>query len=348
MSQPAPHFLLPCQPAVADDFLSSPTAGVIDFARELDGDVLVLGAGGKMGLHLTVMLKRALEAAGKSNRVEAVSRFGRVKGAEGFEDRGIKTLSCDLTDAPQLAGIAPRENVIFMAGAKFGTAGRPELLRLMNVEMPWRVASHFRESRITAFSTGCVYSYAPVTSAGSTETSEVSPVGLYAQSCLGREKAFARAANEFGTRIAIIRLNYSVEFRYGVLVDIAMKALRDEPVDLTMGHFNAIWQRDAVSYSLQAHARAGNPPFILNVTGAGTEQVKDVARRFGEYFGKTPIFTGQEADTAWLSDASKCHRLFGMPETSVEEMTGWIAAWLMAGHPLLGKPTGFEKRDGTF
>ena len=343
-----PTSKLPCSLAEIEEFLSAPTSGVETFCRKADGDFLILGAGGKMGLHLSLMLKRGLDAIGKKSRVTAVSRFSSVNERDAFEERGINTIACDLADPCQLSLLQPCENVIFMAGAKFGTAGRPDLLRLMNVEMPWNVAQHFRESAITAFSTGCVYSYVPVDSGGSKEDGEVAPVGAYAQSCLGREDAFTRAAKDFGTRIALIRLNYSVEFRYGVLVDIASKVLCDEPVDVTMGHFNAIWQRDAVSYGIQAHALASKEPFIMNATGAGTYATRDVALRFGSYFGKLPIFTGSEEKTAWLNNASKAQNLFGLPETTMDEMIEWVATWLLAGHPTLGKPTGFEKRDGNF
>jgi len=218
----------------------------------------------------------------------------------------------------------------------------------MNVQMPWRVAQHFRASAITALSTGCVYSFVPVTSPGSNETSETAPVGDYARSCLGREQAFTRAAKEFGTRVTLVRLNYSVEFRYGVLVDIASKVLAGEPIDVSTGYFNVIWQRDAVSHIIQAHALASDRPFIINVTGTRTCDVRTIAQRFGEYFAVEPIFTGNEAPTAWLNDASLSHRLLGPPSTSVEQMIEWIAAWLAAGYSTFDKPTGFEKRDGNF
>jgi len=343
-----PTITLPCSPADVEEFLSAPTRGVETFCRQAEGDFLILGAGGKMGLHLTTMLKRGLDAVGKRNCVTAVSRFGSVNDRAAFEERGIETIACDLADPCQLSLLKPCANVIFMAGAKFGTAGRPDFLRLMNVEMPWMVAQHFRESAITAFSTGCVYSYVPVDSGGSTEDGEVAPVGAYAQSCLGREDAFTRAAKTFRTKVTLLRLNYSIEFRYGVLVDIACKVLCNEPVDVSMGHFTAIWQRDAVSFGLQAHTLATDAPSILNVTGSGTHETRAVALRFAELFGKQPVFTGTEAGEAWLNNSAKAHGLFGLPETPMEQMIEWVAAWLLAGNPTLGKPTGFEKRDGNF
>lgn len=339
---------LPCDPAAVDDFLSDPTPAVTDAVSRLDGDFMVLGAGGKMGLHVCLMLQKAMQAAGRSRRVVAVSRFGSVNERSQFDRPGIETRACDLCDSAQLEELPSLENVIFMAGAKFGTSGQPDLLRRMNVEMPERVANQFSDSRLTAFSTGCVYSFVPVTSSGATESAETNPVGEYAQSCLGREKAFRRAALEFQTPLTLFRLNYSVEFRYGVLVDIAQKVFQGLPIDVTTGHVNVIWQRDAVARTVLAHEHASPTPFILNVTGPEVLRVRDLAARFGEILGQTPQFEGTEEPTAWLSDASLAEKLFGPPETSLDEMISWIATWVATGQPTLGKPTGFEKRDGKF
>ena len=338
----------PCAPQEADEFLSEPTAGVVESMARIDGDYLVLGAGGKMGLHVCLMLHKALAAAGRTARVDAVSRFRSVHDVEEFTRAGIRTLACDLTNPSELESLPHAENIIFMAGAKFGTAGQPALLRKMNIEMPEMVATRFSQSRITAFSTGCVYSFAPVDSRGASESSPTEPAGEYAQSCLGREQAFRRSALELGTRLALIRLNYSVEFRYGVLLDIAGKVLRGEPVDVTMGHVNLIWQRDAVAHTLMAHELASTASFILNVTGPGVLKVRDLAGQFGKIFGRNPQFIGQEAETAWLNDASLSHRLFGEPETRIDQMIEWTAAWLQEGRATFHKHTGFEKRDGNF
>ncbi|MFZ4681193.1 MAG: NAD-dependent epimerase/dehydratase family protein [Terrimicrobiaceae bacterium] len=338
----------PCAPQKADEFLSEPTAGVVESIARIDGDYLVLGAGGKMGLHVCLMLRKALQAAGKAARLEAVSRFRSVHDAAEFKQAGISTRACDLTIPSELESLPQAENIIFMAGAKFGTSGQPELLRKMNIELPEMVAGHYSGSRITAFSTGCVYSFAPVDSKGSDEKSPTEPTGEYAQSCLGREQAFRRSTQELGTRLALIRLNYSVEFRYGVLLDIASKVLRGEPVDVTTGHVNLIWQRDAVAHILMAHELASTASFIVNITGPDVLKVRDLAGRFGELFGREPQFTGRESETAWLNDASLSHRLFGPPETSIDQMIEWIAAWLRDGGTTFNKPTGFEKRDGNF
>jgi len=339
---------LPCPPSGADAFLSEPPASVVASLRRGTGDYLVLGAGGKMGLHLCRMIRQGLNLGGRPARVTAVSRFGSVNDRTQFEACGVETLACDLSDAAGVESLDHADNVIFMAGAKFGTADQPGLLRRMNVEMPELVAAHFSRSRITAFSTGCVYSFVPVDSPGSHEESETQPVGSYAQSCLGREQAFRRSALELGTQLALIRLNYSVEFRYGVLVDLAQKLLREEPIDLSMGHVNLIWQRDAVAHTILAHELASTSPFVINVTGPGTHRVRDLASALGQLLDREPRFAGTEAPTAWLNDASRSHRLFGLPETSLEQMMEWVAAWQLQGLGTLGKPTGFEKRDGNF
>ena len=339
---------IPCPPGDADQFLSAPSAAVCEAVCRMSGEFMVLGAAGKMGLHVCLMLRRALDARGDRRRVIAVSRFSKASAREEFEHSGIATVPCDLCQPEQLERLEDIDNIIFMAGAKFGTSDQPWLLKQMNEEMPALVADRFSRSRITAFSTGCVYSFQPVDSSGATESSGTDPVGAYAQSCLGREMAFRRVAQTLGTRVTLIRLNYAVEFRYGVPVDLADKILSGEPIDVTMGLVNLIWQRDAVAHSLLAHELASATPFIINVTGPGTHRVRDLAIRLGGILGREPVITGTEADTAWLSDASLSHRLFGLPETPVEQMLEWIVAWRKSELPTLNKPTGFEKRDGNF
>lgn len=339
---------LPCLPEKADEFLSAPLPGVIESLAHSTGNYLVLGAGGKMGFHVCQMLRHGLDEAGVAGRVIAVSRFGNSADRADFEAAKIETFACDLSETAGVESIEPEENVIFMAGAKFGTAGRPDILHKMNVAMPQLVAEYFHRSRITAFSTGCVYSFVPEDSAGSTEDSPTKPVGEYAISCLGREQAFRNASLRHGAKCVLIRLNYAVEFRYGVLVDIASKVLREEPIDVSTGRVNMIWQRDAIAHTIQAHSLAASPALPINITGPGSYKVRDLAERFGRIFGRTPLFTGEEASEIWLGDASRSHKLFGVPPVGIDQMIDWVAAWLQAGHPILGKPTGFEKRDGKF
>ena len=339
---------LPCAPEDIDSFLSEPTPAVGAVLARAPGRVLVLGAGGKMGLHLSVMLRRALAPLGRADDVLAVSRFRTLRDREDFTRLGVATLAADLEDEAQLAALPEATTVFFLAGVKFGTAASPELLRRVNVELPRRVGERFRAARIAAFSTGCVYPFVNPADGGATETTPPAPVGDYALSCLGREESFADVSRRHGTRVALIRLNYSVEFRYGLLVDIARRVLRGEPVDVTTGHVNVIWQRDALDHVIRALDLAATPPAPVNITGAGILTVRELAERFGELLGKAVRFTGQEAPTAWLNNAAAAHRRFGAPPTSVLQMQRWIAAWLLAGGGDWGKPTGFERRDGNF
>lgn len=301
-----------------------------------------------MGLHLSLMLKRALDAAGRGRELLAVSRFSTLRDTDDFERFGIATQACDLSDPTAVAALPEAAVVFFLAGVKFGTAANPDLLRKFNVEMPGIVARRFRQSRIVAFSTGCVYPFVRPETGGSTEAMSPEPPGAYAASCLAREHAFDAVSREHGTPVALIRLNYSVEFRYGVLVDIAGKVLRGEAVDVTMGYVNVIWQRDAVDHIIRSLELAGSPAVPVNITGPGVLSVRALAHRFGEILGRPVTVTGTEAPTAWLNDASRSHRRFGLPPTSLETMMPWIAAWLQSGGPVWGKPTGFEKRDGKF
>jgi nucleoside-diphosphate-sugar epimerase len=339
---------LPCTPDAVDDFLSQPTAAVVAAVARMAGPFLVLGAGGKIGLHLTLMLRRALDQLGRTDRVVAVSRFQTLRDGEDFAARGLETIACDLTVPGALESLPDAPSVFYLAGVKFGTAASPELLRQLNVDLPRRVAARFRQSRIAAFSSGCVYPFVPVDSGGAVESTPLSAIGDYAASCIGRENAFAAAASSHGTAVALLRLNYSVEFRYGLLVDIAQQVLTGRPIDVTTGHVNVIWQADAVAHCIQALELAAAPATPINITGSGTLAVRDLAQRFGALFDREPIITGTEASTAWLNNATWSHRVLGEPPTSLEDMTAWIATWLRQGGDTWGKPTGFQSRDGRF
>jgi nucleoside-diphosphate-sugar epimerase len=280
--------------------------------------------------------------------VLAVSRFSTLRDRTAFEQRGLETVPCDLGDAASLRQLPDAPTVFFLAGVKFGTATAPGLLHAINVEMPHRVAEKFARSRIVAFSSGCIYPFVTPASGGAREETPPSPIGEYAASCLAREQAFTEVAAAHGTAVALIRLNYSVEFRYGLLVDIAQLVLAGRPVDVPTGYVNVIWQTDAVAHTIQSLDLAGSPAVPINVTGGETLSVRDVAHRFGAAFGRPVQITGTEADTAWLNNAAHAHRLFGPPLTSVEQMIQWISEWLLQGGETWGKPTGFEKRDGRF
>lgn len=347
MPSPVSPLPLPCPPDNVDAFLSEASREMIDFVATLSGNILVLGAGGKMGLHLCRMLQTAGAASRAPANVIAVSRFTTLRDRSAFASAGITTIACDLADPAQLARLPEAAVVYFLAGLKFGAVA-PELLHTMNVVVPRLVAERYRAARIVAFSTGCVYPFVPTDSAGASEFVPPAPVGDYALSCLGREREFTAASEKHGTPVVLIRLNYAVEFRYGVLVDIATKVRDGAVIDVTMGHVNVIWQRDAVDQIARALSLAASPAVPLNITGPDVLSVRQIAGDFGELLGRTPQFSGSEAPTAWLNDARKSHALLGTPATSLPTMEKWIAAWLLADGRMWGKPTGFEKRDGKF
>jgi nucleoside-diphosphate-sugar epimerase len=323
---------------------SRPSRAVVEFLSKLDGDVMIIGAGGKMGFHLANMLRRGMDQAGAKNRLVAVSRFGDSSATRIFHDHGIETISCDLTVEEQLAALPPAENIYFLAGVKFGTSEDVALLQRMNVDLPARVARKYKNSRIVALSTGCVYRFVNPNSGGSVEADDPAPVGAYAQSCLGRELAFRNSR----ASCSLIRLNYSVDLRYGVLVDVAQKVLAGHPVDVTMGYANVIWQGDACAHIILSMSRASQPPFVLNVTGSQILSIRKVAQRFGELFRKPVSIVGVESPTAWLNNARLAHALFGKPAIDEDTLMHWVADWLLAGGETLGKPTHFEVRDGKY
>lgn len=331
-----------------EEMLSRPTAGALESLSRLSGDFLLLGAGGKMGPTLARMVRRGLDAVGSRSDVAAVARFSNPKAEMALRDAGVSTHKVDLLDAGSVAALPDAENVIFMAGQKFGTSKHPELAWAMNTIVPAYVAERFRNSRILTFSTGCVYSNTTVESGGSLETDDLEPLGDYANSCVGRERIFHWFSHKYKTPLSIFRLNYSVDLRYGVLVDIAQKVLNGKPVDVTMGYANLIWQGDANARAIQCLEHASVPPFLLNVTGPEILSVRELAHRFARLFGKEAIITGTEADTALLSDAARSTELFGPPLVGSDTLIQWVADWLLLGGSTLNKPTHFEKFDGKY
>ncbi len=310
---------------------------------------MVLGVGGKMGTSLAVMLRRALDAAGRNSTVvHGVSRFSRPETRRELEDFGVRTTACDLGDASQVAKLPEVANIEYLSGQKFGTDSAPGETWIQNTFVPALVAGKFRASRMVIFSTGCVYPFMPIAGPGANESTPIAFVGEYACTCVGRERVFGHFAQRYGTRQLMFRLNYSVELRYGVLVDIANKVRRGEPVDVTMASFNWIWQGDAVARAIQCLLHVSNPPKLLNVTGQEKVSIRRVAEEFGRIFGRSPVFAGNEADSAWIADPSESIRLFGPPTVSLQAMMQQIADYLIAGGRLLGKPTHFEARDGSF
>jgi hypothetical protein len=309
---------------------------------------MVLGAGGKMGPSLATMLQRAFSELGRRDRVLAVSRFADRPARERLEARGLKVIACDLSDAEAVRALPDAPSIIYMAGQKFGTAASPAATWGANVVVPAIAAARFRGSRIVAFSTGNVYPLSPVTEGGSREIDAPAPVGEYGMSCLGRERVFEYHALRDGTPLAIIRLNYAIDLRYGVLVDIARRIVAGEPIDLRMGHVNVIWQGDANAQAIQSLSYATSPPFVVNVTGPETLAVREAAERLGIILKRQPVFSGAPAKDALLSDASVARDLFGPPTVSTDQLIEWVGDWVARGGADLRKPTHFETRDGAF
>ncbi|MES2307409.1 MAG: NAD(P)-dependent oxidoreductase [Verrucomicrobiota bacterium] len=341
-------FKLPCAPNEIDAFLARPTPGVLETLARQTGDVMVSGAGGKMGPTLCLMLVEALKQIKSSAKVLAVSRFSSAESRQLLESVGVKTIPCDLLDRQAVAALPDAPNILFLAGQKFGTTEGPELTWAMNTIVPANVAERFPKSRIVAFSTGCVYSFTNVLQGGSTETSPTEPTGDYPNSCVGREQIFTYFSKKNKTPVSIYRLNYAIDFRYGVLVDVAQKVMKQEPVDVTMGHVNLIWQGDACARAIQCLDIAESPARPINITGPETIAVRALAEIFGKAFGIKPQITGKEAEYLWLNNASQSFSLFGYPSVSTDEMIRWVAAWILDGGKTLNKPTHFEVRDGRF
>ena len=331
-----------------EDLLSIPTAQVLETLADLDSDLLVLGAGGKMGPSLAHMAARALKEIGSPYRVIAVARFTQAGLRERLESWDVATVVCDLLDRTAVEALPETRNIIFMAGQKFGTTDTPDITWAMNGVVPVLVANRFRGVRLVAFSTGNVYPLTPVTHGGADESQAVEPVGEYANSCLGRERVFEFFSRRHGTKCAIMRLNYAIELRYGILLDIARAVQTGSAIDLSMGAVNGIWQGDANAQALGLLSHATTPPFMLNVTGPEIASVRWIAHRFGDLLGSEPVFSGEEAPTALLSNAARAHRLFGYPTVSLLQLIEWTAIWVSEQGPVLDKPTGFQKRDGRF
>ncbi len=331
-----------------EERLSRPTEADVSVVAELKGDLLILGAGGKMGPSLAALARRAADQAGGGMRIIAVSRFSDDSLRGRLAAQNIETIACDLLEPGALAKLPDVPNVIFMAARKFGTSGSAHLTWAMNAFLPGLLAERYRKSRIVTFSTGNVYPLQSLEQGGATESTPVDPQGEYAQSALGRERIFEYGSARWGTPVVILRLNYAVELRYGVLADIAQAVFDHHAIDLRMGFVNVIWQGDANSVCLQSLAHCQSPPLILNLTGPETLSVREIAIRFGRKFGVEPIFKFTESSTALLSNATKAHRLFGCPSTKVADVIEWVADWVKNQRPMLNKPTHFATRDGRF
>ncbi len=327
-----------------EELLSRPSAALRHELCGLDGDIMILGAGGKIGPSMARMAKRACP----DKRVIAVARFSDAALADQLEADGIEIIRADLMDRAAIEALPKAKNVMFLAGQKFGSSGNQAGTWAMNSYMPGMVADAFAESRIVAFSTGCVYPFVPVTSGGAEESLPPDPPGEYAQSCVGRERLFEYYSQKHGTPGRLFRLNYAIDLRYGVLVDIAQKVAAGELVDVTMGHVNVIWQGDVNEMALRCLAHATTPTTPINISGPETVSVRWAAEALGRRLGKPAVITGTEADKAWLTNTAKANGLFGYPSVPLDLMIDWVADWIANGRETHGKPTKFEVRDGNY
>jgi nucleoside-diphosphate-sugar epimerase len=331
-----------------EELLSEPTPGATETLSALDGDVLVLGAAGKIGPTLCRMARRALDAAGSKRKVIAVSRFSEDGSEEKLQQYGVETHAADLLAPRAFEFLPDAPLVLYLAGRKFGAEGDPGLTWAMNAFLPGLVARRYHASRIVAFSTGNVYPLTPTVQGGSVETDLPAPVGEYAMSCLGRERIFAHFAQQNVTPTALLRLNYATELRYGVPVDIAGKVWRGEEIDLAMGAVNVVWQGDANAWALQALGAASTPATVLNLAGPETLSVRRMAQFFTKRFDKPALLVGEEAAEALLSNGQAVHARFGYPRVPVQTLLEWVADWTQRGGKVWEKPTHYEARDGKF
>ncbi|MEN6387032.1 MAG: NAD-dependent epimerase/dehydratase family protein [Phycisphaerales bacterium] len=327
-----------------EELLSRPSKSLIEYVKRLEGDIMILGAGGKIGPTMVMRAKRAIEEAKAAKEVFAVD----VQPLDSLKKQGIKTIKCNMLDWKEVNELPRVKNIVYMIGRKFGSSGSEWLTWAVNVMIPHNVADVFRESRISQFSTGCVYPVVDVYTGGSVETDPANPVGEYAVSCLGRERMFDYYAAEKGEKVVQVRLNYALELRYGVLVDIATKVYNGEEVDVTTGFMNGIWQGDCCDQVLRSFDLASSPASILNVTGPEILSIRWVANRFGELFSKEVKITGQENGRAYLNNATKANAIFGNPSVPIGKIIEWVADWIQRGGENSGKPTHFETQNGKY
>jgi nucleoside-diphosphate-sugar epimerase len=330
--------------AALDELLCRPSQALIDDLQKVDGDIMILGVAGKMGPTLAGLAKAALP----HRRVIGVARFSDASVKAWLEARGIETLGRDLLDEAAIKALPKTQNIVFMAGRKFGAEGDLSLTWAMNAHVPALVAQAFADSRIVAFSTGCVYPFVPVNGKGADESLAPDPPGEYAQSCVGRERMFEYFSRKFATPGRLFRLNYAIDMRYGVLHDIATKVLDGKPIDVSLGHVNFIWQGDASAQALRCLAHCDTPTSAINVSGHEILSVRDLAAKLGARLGCEPIIVGEEEPTAWLTDTSQATKLFGLPIVDTAQLIAWTADWVARSMPSLGKPTKYEVRDGRY
>lgn len=332
-----------------EQLLVTPSQDLINEVKKIEGDIIILGISGKIGYNLSALLMNSLEEAGINKKVYGAARFSSgLEERQKFEDLGIKTLVCDFLKEEDLAQLPQVENVIYMVGYKFGSTGNEPYSWAVNSYVPGRIASIYKNSRIVAFSTGCVYPLVKVTKGAPNEDYPLDPVGEYAQSCLGRERIFEYFSRENATPIVIFRLNYAIDVHYGVLLEILQSVMQEEPIDLAMGSVNVIWQPDVSEMAIRSLLHVESPAKVLNITGPETLSVRWIAEHFGKLVNKEVAFLNEESDTALLSNAAMSHKLFGYPKTSVHEMMDILVEWVTQGGEILDKPTHFQEREGKY
>lgn len=328
--------------------LTTPSETLVNDLSKLSGDIMLLGVGGKMGPTLAGLAVNAIREGGLNKKVIGVSRFSSKEAKDELEQAGVETISCDLLDDAALQALPDFDNVIYMAGNKFGTTGREHFTWAMNAYLPGRVAEKYKDSRIVVFSSGNIYPFMKVNSGGADESVAPEPIGEYAQSTLGRERIFEYHSHKNGTPMTMYRLNYAVDMRYGVLLEVAKAVNEGRAIDLTTGYANVIWQGDANSMALRCLNHCSSPPTIMNITGPETLSIRWAAQQFAARLGKPAHFINEEAEAALLNNASKSHQLFGYPQVSLLQMIDWTAEWLQSGGQTWNKPTHFQERGGKF
>lgn len=331
-----------------EELYTAPSPDFLSDLAQIEGDFMLLGIAGKMGVSMGKLLVASLKILDKKNKVYGVSRFSDPAMREKVERSGVETISCDLLDDKSLQSLPEVRNVIYLAGHKFGTSGNEDFTWAMNTYLPGRVAQKFKDARIVAFSSGNVLPFVPLDQGGVDEDSRPEPIGEYAQSCLGRERLFEYFSKINGTKVLIYRLNYAVDFRYGVLMEIGKSVLKNIPIDLSSENVNVIWQGDANEIAIRSLLHTQSPAKILNVTGPETLSVRWIAKQFGKILDRSPSFVNQAEGTALLNNASECHRLFGYPRVTIREIIEINAQWLLQGGDLWDKPTHFQERGGQF
>jgi nucleoside-diphosphate-sugar epimerase len=328
-----------------EDFMSTPTRGLVEDFANLDGDILVLGVAGKVGPTLAMMAKRAAPA----KRVIGVARFSDANVKLRLEAAGVETIPCDLLDREAVARLPRVANVVYMAGKKFGVTGGEPFAWAMNAVVPAYVGEKFSGTRFVAFSTLCVYPFSPVDGPGATpDDTPPTPLGEYANGCVARERVFQYFSEKTNSPGRLARLNYAIDCRYGVLSDIAQWVRSGAPIDIRTGVANCIWQGDAIAHILRCLRHGTVPARAINIGAPQATSVRAAAHRFGEIFDRAPIFTGTEQSTAWHNDCSEARTLFGDPVIDLDTMIRWNADWLQRDQPLHHKPTHYEERAGQF